>query len=79
VTVHLHATTCPHCGRVNPLASNWKDQTGHPEDGDFTFCITCHLPAVFDEASEGGLRALTEADAMALGEVLAELRKEHAS
>jgi hypothetical protein len=54
-----HPTQCPTCGRVNPLATDMREDSA-PNEGDVSVCWGCGTPAIFDRRSEGGLRAPTK-------------------
>lgn len=57
VETYHHDHVCPHCKKVQNLASNVAGgQTEGPQDGDYSFCVACQGWGVFDKAQEGGLR-----------------------
>jgi hypothetical protein len=68
-------TTCPYCGKVNPLAGNVRGPEA-PADGDVSLCIGCGHWGVFEAGAPGGMRKTTplEAARMAGDEDIARVR-----
>lgn len=51
-----YATTCPHCGHYNELATDLSKDARPPDDDDISLCFQCGGVAIFDSKSKTGLR-----------------------
>jgi hypothetical protein len=62
----LH-TVCPQCGQMHDEVAELDGKVEvEPKDGDMTLCFKCGQWGIFDSRSEGGLRAPTDFEILAI-------------